>query len=229
MNGSHRRLRVTYRLLALTLFVAAAGGRAAAQPKQQQKQPAKTVFSADEVMVPMDHIGPLPRPVDLRGYARVIRVGPGEQHKTVTAALNLVRDATDGKRVAVLVAAGTYPESRIPMKAYVDLYGGFAAGNWKGRNVYQNATVLDAQRKGPVVIAADHARLDGFVITGGENNGHGGGIVCAGVSPTIVNNVIVGNNTLRVPIKEGLGKQICNEGAGIALLAGSQAFVANNL
>jgi hypothetical protein len=229
MNGYHRWLRVTFRLLALTLLVAAAEGRATAQPKQQQKQPAKTVFAADELLVPMDHIGPLPRPVDLRGYAQVIRVGPGEQHKTVTAALNSVRDATDGKRVAVLVAAGTYPESRIPMKAYVDLYGGFAAGNWMERNVYQNATVLDAQKKGPVVIAADHARLDGFVITGGENNGHGGGIVCAGVSPTIVNNIVVGNNTLRVPIKEGLGKQVGNEGGGIALLSGSRAYVANNL
>src|SRR5262245_51021078 len=103
MNGSYRQLRVTFRLLALTMLVAAAEGWATAQPNQQQKQPAKTVFSADEVMAPMDHIGPLPRPVDLRGYDQVIRVGLGEQHKTVTAALNSVRDATDVKRVAVLV------------------------------------------------------------------------------------------------------------------------------
>lgn len=229
MNRFHDRLQVTFRLLVLTLLVVAAEGRAGAQPKQQQKQSAKTVFSVDEVMVPMDHIGPLPRPVNLRAYAQVLRVGPGEPHQTVTAALNSVRDATVGKRVAVLVAAGTYLESRVPMKSYVDLYGGFAAGNWVERNVYQNATVLDARKKGPVVIAADHARLDGFVVTGGENNGHGGGIVCDGVSPTIVNNIIVGNNTLRVPIKEGLGKQVGNEGAGIALLAGSRAYVANNL
>src|SRR4051812_30113114 len=166
MNGSHCRPRVSFRLLALALLAAAAGGRATAQPKQQQKQPAKTAFFADEVMVPMDHIGPLPRPVNLKDYAQVIRVGAGEQHRTVSAALDSVKDATAARRCAILVAAGTYPESRVAMKPYVDLYGGFAAGNWKERNVYQNATVLDARKKGPVVIAADHARLDGFVITG---------------------------------------------------------------
>ena len=79
------------------------------------------------------------------------------------------------------------------------------------------------------MIAADDARLDGFVITGGLQQAHGGGIVCDGVSPTIVNNIIVGNQTLRPVIGEGLGKQIANEGAGIALLSGSQAYVSNNL
>ena len=115
--------------------------------------------------------------------------------------------------VAILVAAGSYHESRVQMKPHVDLYGGFAAGDWKSRDIYQNATILDGQKKGPVVLGADNARLDGFVITGGQQNGHGGGIVCDGVSPTIVNNIIVGNNTLRAKIGEGLGKQIGHEGA----------------
>jgi predicted outer membrane repeat protein len=88
---------------------------------------------------------------------------------------------------------------------------------------------LDAQKQGPVVIGADDARLDGFVVTGGQQQAHGGGIVCDGVSPVIVNNIIVGNQTLKPMIGEGLGKQIANEGAGIALLAGSRAYVANNL
>src|SRR6185503_4633283 len=105
----------------------------------------------------------------------------------------------------VLVAAGTYRESGVRMKPYVDLYGGFDAKDWKERKVYDNATILDGQKKGGVVIGAAHARLDGFVITGGEQKAHGGGIVCDGVSPTIVNNIITGNNTLRIQIKEGLG------------------------
>src|SRR3954454_24011490 len=104
------------------------------------------------------------------------------------------------------------------MRAHGDLYGGFAAGYWKTRDVYQHATILDARKEGPVVIGADDARLDGFVITGGEQKAHGGGIVCDGVSPTIVNNIIVGNRTLRPVIGEGLGKQVANEGAAIALL-----------
>jgi hypothetical protein len=115
------------------------------------------------------------------------------------------------------------------MKPYVDLYGGFAPSDWQERDVYQNATILDGQQNGSVVIGADNARLDGFVITGGRQQGHGAGIVCDGVSPMIVNNIITGNQTLKPEIEDGLGKQIASEGAGIALLSGSAAYVANNL
>jgi hypothetical protein len=180
-------------------------------------------------MVPMGQVGPQPRSVDLQAYSNVLRVGPGAEHRTVAGALAAVKDASAKGRYAILVAAGTYHESRIAMKPHVDLYGGFAAGDWKARDVYRQATILDARQEGPVVIAADDARLDGFVITGGQQKAHGGGIVCDGVSPTIVNNIIVGNQTQRPVIGEGLGKQIANEGAGIALLSGSRAYVSNNL
>lgn len=228
MSDTARTVRSSYQwstfgLLGLALILTVAAGRAGAQAKQS-----KTVFSPDEVMVPMDQLGPQPRSFDARPYAQVIRVGAGEKHHTVAGALAAVKDAAPGKRCAILVSAGTYDEASLRMKPHVDLYGGFAA-DWKTRDVYANATVLNAHKKGPVVIGADHARLDGFVITGGEQKAHGGGIVCDGVSPTIVNNIIVGNNTPRVVIKEGLGKQVCHEGGGIALLAGSHADVCNNL
>jgi hypothetical protein len=156
-------------------------------------------------------------------------VGPGAKYQSVAGALAAIDDASAQNRYAILVAAGTYNESRIQMKPWIDLYGGFAPGDWKTRDVYQNAAILDAQKKGPVVIGADHARLDGFVITGGEQKAHGGGIVCDGVSPIIFNNILVGNNTLKPIVGEGLGKQIANEGGAIALLAGSRAYVSNNL
>jgi hypothetical protein len=182
-------------------------------------------------MVPMDHIGPNATYVDLKQYAQVIRVAANGQHKSVSAALDSIRDASKTRRYAILVAAGTYNESRLTLKPFVDLYGAFARdGDSKARDVYQNATVLDAQKKGPVVIGADNARIDGFVITGGHHDGMGGGIVCDGVSPTITNNIIVGNNLPKPAwLKPPLGKQIANEGAGIALLNGSRAYVANNL
>jgi hypothetical protein len=185
--------------------------------------------TASASMVPMQQLGPQPRNVDLKTYAHVIHVGPGAKHQTVASALASLKDASPGNRYAILVAEGTFHEANIPMKPHVDLYGGFAAGDWKTRDIFQHATILNAQQKGPVVIGANHARLDGFVITGGQQKSHGGGIVCDGVSPTIVNNVIVGNRTLQPVIGEGLGKQIANEGAGIALLAGSRAYVSNNL
>ncbi len=190
---------------------------------------ASTAAPAPAAMVPMSQIGPQPRSVDTKEYAHVIRVAPGGEQPSVAGALDAVQDASPANRYAILVAAGTYGESRIRMKPYVDLYGGFAADGGKDRDVYAQASILDAQKKGPVVIGADHARLDGFVITGGRQQGHGGGIVCLGVSPTIVNNIITGNQTLPPALGEGLGKQIASEGAGIALLSGSRAYVANNL
>lgn len=191
----------------------------------------------EAAMVPMEQVGPqpraysdkAPRSVALRSYAHLIHVAPGEKHHTVGGALSSVKDASAKNRCAILVAAGTYNESPIQMKPWVDLYGGFAAGDWKTRDVYQHTAILDAQQKGPVVIGADDARLDGFLITGGRHKAHGGGIICDGVSPMIVNNIIVGNQTLQPTIGKGLGKQIANEGAGIALLSGSRAYVANNL
>ena len=188
-------------------------------------------------MIPMEQVGPqpraysdkAPRSVALRSYAQVLRVGPNAEHKSIAGALAAVTDASAKQRYAILVAAGTYHESSLQMKPWVDLYGGFAPGDWRTRDVYQHASVLDAQKKGPVVIGADDARIDGFVITGGQQQAHGGGIVCDGVSPTIVNNIIVGNQTLMPKIGEGLGKQVANEGAGIALLSGSRAYIANNL
>lgn len=183
---------------------------------------------ASAAMVPMDHVGPQSRSVDVKAYAQVNQVS-ADGKQTIAGALASVTDASPMKRYAILVAAGSYKEANITLKPYVDVYGGFAAGDWKKRDVYQNATILDGQKKGPVVIGADHSRLDGFVITGGEQKGHGAGIVCNGVSPTIVNNIIVGNRTPKFDIKEGLGKQIAYEGAGIALLSGSRAYVANNL
>jgi predicted outer membrane repeat protein len=183
--------------------------------------------------------GPRGEPVNTDAYARVIHVAtpasgqgdgsPANPFASVGQALAGISDAAVGKRYAILVAAGTYNESRVAMKPYVDLYGGFAAGDFNARDVYKNASILDAQKKGPVVIGADNARLDGFVVTGGEVKAHGAGILCDGVSPIIVNNVITSNRTLKPDMKEGLGNQVANEGAGIALLSGSRAEVINNL
>jgi hypothetical protein len=180
-------------------------------------------------MAPMDQIGPQGRGVDLKSYAHVIHVSPNGEQRTLTGALASITDASPTNRYAILVANGSYDETRIPMKPYVDLYGGFSGGNWKDRDIYRQATILNGRKSGPIIIGADHARLEGFVITGGQHRGHGAGILCDGVSPTIMNNIIVGNQTLKPEIGEGLGKQIANEGAGIALLNGSRAYVCNNL
>src|SRR5688500_132956 len=97
--------------------------------------------TASAALIPMEQVGPqpraysdkAPRSVALRSYAHVMHVAPGSEHKTVAAALSTVKEASAKKRYAILVAAGTYQESRIQMKPWVDLYGGFAPGDWNTR------------------------------------------------------------------------------------------------
>jgi hypothetical protein len=130
--------------------------------------------TASAAMVTMDHVGPQLRSVDQAAYAHVTQVAPEGKYRTVASAPASITDASPKNRYAVLVAAGTYKESRLGMKPHVDLYGGFIAGDWKSRDVYRQATILDEQEQGPVVIGADDARLDGFVITGGLQKAHDG-------------------------------------------------------
>jgi hypothetical protein len=114
------------------------------------------------------------------------------------------------------------------MREHVDLFGGFSAA-WK-RDVFANRTILDAGRKGPVVRGANHARLDGFVVTNGRHRGAGGGIVCDHASPVISNNVIRDNATVEPEnFRRDMIHQQGHGGGGIALLAGSNAEVRGNL
>jgi pectin methylesterase-like acyl-CoA thioesterase len=113
--------------------------------------------TAAAALIPMEQVGPqpraysdkTPRSVALRSYAHVLHVAPGSEHKTVAAALAAVKDASAKKRYAILVAAGTYRESRIQMKPWVDLYGGYAPSDWNTRDVYQHATIPGCAEAGP--------------------------------------------------------------------------------
>src|SRR5262245_50488750 len=92
-------------------------------------------------MPPMQFIGPQSTAVDLRAYARVIRVSAKEAQRTVGSALASVHNASAENRCAILVAEGSYNESNIVMKQYVDLFGGFSASDWKERDIYRHATI----------------------------------------------------------------------------------------
>src|SRR5688500_18538034 len=129
-------------LAAVVLAALVAGAASAtAQQRPARERPAAASGSS---MVPMEQVGPQPRSysdkaprrVALRSYAHVIHVAPGEKHQTVADALASVEDASPTNRYAILVAAGTYSGSRLQMKQWVDLYGGYAPGDWQTRDVY---------------------------------------------------------------------------------------------
>lgn len=150
--------------------------------------------------------GPESAPVDLTAYNKVVYVSAADGsdaqgNGTRGAPYGSVRKALaalgkSGKKAAVLVAEGSYAqEGALQMLPNVDLYGGFDGADWS-RDVWANRTTLDAGGKNRVVVAADKARLDGFEIRGGVVRGNGGGLLIAGASPVIANNIFVGNKTL---------------------------------
>jgi hypothetical protein len=185
-------------------------------------------------------IGPRTEEVNRSDYQRILFVRAGAEeneadgsrphpYPTPAAALAAIVDATADNRQAVFVTAGRYPCVRLQMKPHVDLFGGFDPDTGD-RDVLRYAVTLDAEFGGPIVLGANDARLDGFVLTAGRHEGHGGAILCDGTSPVISNNYVIGNATQEVPgYRHDLPYQRGFDGGGIALFTGSTAEVRNNL
>src|SRR5262245_25645784 len=108
---SFRMVNIARSLIALWIL-ALPGASASAQ---------QSAVPGGIAMVPMDQLGPQPRRVATKDYAELLRVGPEEKHRTLKHALATITDASPRERYAILVAAGTYRESRIALKPHVDL------------------------------------------------------------------------------------------------------------
>jgi len=135
--------------------------------------------------------------------------GDGSSWNDAFTSLQVAVDyAGDGDMV--WVAAGSYfsPEpgdSSVPvlsMKAGVGMYGGFSTTDTElsDRDPDANRTILDGEnRVRHVVIGADFARLDGFVIQSGYAFGSypdncGGGMLNHRVSPVVENCIFTSND-----------------------------------
>lgn len=158
--------------------------------------------------------------------------------------------AEDGNEI--WVAMGTYKpdcnssnpdgtkdrEATFELKSGVGVYGGFVGRmdapqvrGWKG----YNKTVLsgdindtDNEDSYHVVVGADDAVLDGFVIRGGNADGDiydgcGGGIHCNEVSPVIRNCLIVDNNSTH---SSGIWNGYCYTTISNCLFSGNTGGVA---
>ena len=198
---------------------------------------AGTVEAASPLAAKMEQVGPRTEAVDLGNYQKVLYVSADadilrnlskDGFDSVGAALKSAKDASAENRYAVLVAGGNYREANLQMLPFVDLFGGYDK-TW-ARDIKANRAVLDAGGKGRVLLGADDATLDGFVITGGKNNHHGGAILCDRTSPTISNNILTGNATTE---PEGFVRELYlqegSAGGAVALTSGSHAVVRNNI
>src|SRR5262245_32400561 len=170
-------IRLIGRVVAIVLLALAP--QAIAQEKPPQEPPPK--------MEPQQ-LGPQTEAVDAKAYARVLRVAPsGADHTSIQQALAAITDAGESKRYAVFVAAGEYKGQTVEMKPFVDLFGGFDPKGWK-RDIEAQRSILDGEGQRRVVVAADNARLDGFVVRKGKFRGPGAGILCDHASPAVTNN-----------------------------------------
>jgi predicted outer membrane repeat protein len=135
-----------------------------------------------------------------------------------TTAYHDVQDGIDAAFNAgggeVWVAEGLYyqerdnPSGSILMKSGVHLYGGFAGNetqraqrDWQSRAVnLAGAEARAGEQAYHVLIGANDATLDGFIIIGGDASGpedfdqHGGGLLNVGVSPLIAHCSFAGNS-----------------------------------
>ena len=160
------------------------------------------------------------------------RGGDGSKSKpwqTISHALAQVGSPAATARVAVLVAAGTYHEPTIELKANVDLFGGHEAATWT-RDISRFRSVLDGEERHRLAIGADHARLDGFVLKRGRVRGKGGALLCDGASPTISNNIFLENSTEAPdPWKPAVMHETANDGGAIAAINGAAPAIEHNL
>jgi hypothetical protein len=171
-------------------------------------------------------LGPQTEQVDENAYAKVVRVEAGG---SIQDALKGITDASESKRYAIFVPAGEYKGGTIEMKPFVDLFGGFDAKASK-RDIEANRTILDGEGQRRVLVGANNARLDGFVIRNGKVRGDGAGILCDHVSPTIANNTFLNNATLEPQGRDPkMIHQRGHDGAAIACMNGASPTIANNV
>jgi hypothetical protein len=199
--------------------------------------------SAAENLRPMrsNPLGANTTPVDYGEYAHIVYVshatgsnesGDGslaQPWQTIRYALDHIGPASASHRLALLVAAGSYADQSLSMRAYVDCYGGFRPTDWQ-RDVYAYTSILDGAQQRRVLVGADHSRLDGFLIRRGAVVGRGGAILCDGVSPTLTNNRFVRNKT-RKPIdwQPAHLHELAHDGGAICCLNGAKPIIRGNL
>jgi hypothetical protein len=186
-------------------------------------------------------IGPKTEAIDLAAYNKIYYIsaqtgseknGDGSKQKpwqSLTFVLSKINDSSESKKYAIFVAEGIYDSGTLILKEWIDLYGGFSPQTWE-RDIFKHRTILDGGRFRRVVVGANHARIDGFIIQNGLSRSHGGGILCDDTSPTISNNFIIDNFVLEPEdFNHERIHQQGHHGGGIACLYNAVPVIRNNI
>ena len=178
--------------------------------------------------------------VDEAQFAQVYFVAPnspatdadGSRNRpwpSIVLALSGIVTPAAHTRIALFVAEGIYQTGTIFMREQVEMYGGFEARSWK-RDIFSHPTILDGGGRRRLLVGADKAKLDGFIIQNGRSQGPGGGLLCDSVSPIVTNNLFRDNHTLEpIGFRHDLIHQEGNRGGAVACLYNSVPRIANNV
>lgn len=148
---------------------------------------------------------------------------------SIEKALAETPKASRDGRTAIFVAAGKYACQELQLREYVAIFGGFDPVNWS-RDIFLYSTILAAKDQHRILVGADHAQIDGFVIKGARVRGDGAALYCQGTSPMVTNNRFQNNHTL-APLDwqpEYLHEK-AHDGGAICALAGGSPLIYHNL
>ncbi|MHC5037020.1 MAG: right-handed parallel beta-helix repeat-containing protein [Planctomycetota bacterium] len=182
----------------------------------------------------------------LGGLARGGEVRIPGDHSTLQAAIDAAKPGD-----TVLVGPGCYSGPiRLKVNVRVRSLGDDRPGeiSFGGKSVFERTlrTLIDAGGKNtqPVVTGADGAVLDGFTVTGlgkvdHHKPGHAHAVECRGVSPQILNNLVIHNGSTGIG-SHNRGKRLAaaliqgnfvvgNEGIGIGNNQESGALILDNV
>ncbi len=163
---------------------------------------AKPIAGGD-IGLEMPVVGPRTEPVNLGSYDQVRYVdvqggsdttgdgSSGNPWASITYALTQISGPSVSNYYAILVAEGTYAETTIAMRNYIDLFGGFEATAWT-RDIYEHPTILDGENARGIVVGTWNCVFDGFVLTRGYAS-KGGGVYVSDCELTITNNFFIAN------------------------------------
>ncbi|MEZ5275062.1 MAG: DUF1565 domain-containing protein [Opitutaceae bacterium] len=192
----------------------------------------------------LDQLGPTTRAVSANAFAVVLHVSAGTGDdatgdgsataplaglaKAISRASTLLESVGS---VGIFVAEGTYSETPYTLQAGIHLYGGFNPETWE-RDIHLNPTVLDGGGSRRVLIGADDSTIDGFVVAHGKVADHGAGLYCHESSPTVTNNVFLGNHAAEpadYSHDKNRRRQRGHDGGAIALVNYANPAILNNL
>ncbi len=187
----------------------------------------------------LERLGPSTVSVDLEAYETILYVaaeasGPGEGTRAApysSLARALKAGAEQPGRTAVLVATGTYREAPYTMVEGVDLFGGFHPSTWE-RDLFEHPTRLSGEEMSRVLVGADDAILDGFIVSNGRVVGHGAGLYCRETSPTVTNNRFENNLAVEpgdYSHDHDRRRQRAHDGGAIALVNYANPAIHNNI